>query len=94
MSRIGKQIINIPEGIKVEINSNILTVNGKNGTLEYNLPEKITVDISSDEISVKRSSNDPNIRALHGLSRSLINNMVVGCNEGFEKRKLGLQSSK
>ena len=86
MSRIGKQIIKIPEGMKVELNTNILTVNGKKDTLEYILPEEITVDISSDDISVKRSSDDPNVKALHGLSRSLINNMVIGCNEGFEKR--------
>ena len=86
MSRTGKQIIKIPEGMKVELNTNILTVNGKKDTLEYILPEEITVDISSDDIAVKRSSDDPNIKALHGLSRSLINNMVIGCNEGFEKR--------
>ncbi|MFL2665318.1 MAG: 50S ribosomal protein L6 [Dehalococcoidia bacterium] len=86
MSRIGKQTIKIPEGIKVELHSSILTVTGKNDSLEYNLPDNITIDITSDELNVQRSSDEPNVRALHGLSRSLINNMVIGCDQGFEKR--------
>ncbi|MBA31602.1 MAG: 50S ribosomal protein L6 [Chloroflexi bacterium] len=86
MSRIGKQAIKIPDGIKVELNTNLLTVTGKKDALNYTLPENITVVVSSDELVVQRSNDDPNVRALHGLSRSLINNMVVGCDKGFEKR--------
>ena len=85
MSRIGKMPIIIPEGVKVEINKNKIKVIGKKGTLERDI--HLEINIKSDEkmIYVSRPSDSKFHKSLHGLSRSLINNMVKGVSEGFEK---------
>jgi len=86
MSRIGKQIINIPEGIEVTINGNTIKVKGSNGELEYTFSPRIEVIYKDNQIQVKRSNDEPEDRSLHGLTRALINNMVKGVSDGFEKR--------
>jgi large subunit ribosomal protein L6 len=85
MSRIGKMPITIPKGVKVELNNNKIKVSGERGTLERNIHPDIQVKIEEGKIYVSRPSDSRFHRSLHGLSRSLINNMVVGVFSGFEK---------
>ena len=85
MSRIGKMPITIPKGIKVELNNNKIKVSGERGTLERNIHPDMQVKIEEDKICVSRPSDSRSPRSLHGLSRSLINNMVLGVFSGFEK---------
>ncbi|MGH2698755.1 MAG: 50S ribosomal protein L6 [Actinomycetota bacterium] len=86
MSRVGQAPIPIPDGVNVSIVGTNVTVNGPRGELQRRLPEKIEVAQAEGEIRVTRSSEQREVRALHGLVRSLINNMVVGVTQGFEKR--------
>jgi len=86
MSRIGKQIIEIPTGIEVTINGNDVKVKGPKGELEYTFEKEVQVIIEDNEIKVTRNSDDPHVRGLHGLTRALINNMIIGVSKGFEKR--------
>ncbi len=85
MSRIGKMPITIPKGVKVELNNNKIKVSGERGTLERDIHPDTPVKIEEDTIYVSRSSDSRSHRSLHGLSRSLINNMVKGVFSGFEK---------
>ena len=85
MSRIGKMPITIPKGVKVELNNNKIKVSGERGTLERDIHPDTPVKIEEDKIYVSRSSDSRFHRSLHGLSRSLINNMVEGVFSGFEK---------
>lgn len=85
MSRIGKKIINIPNGVKVEQDDRNIIVKGTKGTLEYSLKENININIENNVISVTRENDERNVRALHGLTRALLQNMVTGVSEGFEK---------
>jgi len=85
MSRIGKIPITIPKGVKVELNNNKIKVSGERGTLNRNIHPDIQVKIKEDKIYVYRPSDSRFHRSLHGLSRSLINNMVEGVFSGFEK---------
>jgi len=85
MSRIGKMPITIPKGVKVELNNNKIKVSGERGTLERDIHPDTPVKIEEDKIYVSRSSDSSFHRSLHGLSRSLINNMVKGVFSGFEK---------
>ena len=84
MSRIGKNPIAIPQGVTVEINGDVITVKGKLGELKQNFSE-VTVEMEEGNVIVKRSSEDKDVKAKHGLYRSLINNMIIGVNEGFTK---------
>lgn len=87
MSRIGKNPITIPEGITVEKrDGNVIFVKGPKGELSTPIHKKIKVDIKDGEITCSRSSDDKFDRSLHGLSRSLIMNMILGVTEGFEKK--------
>jgi len=88
MSRIGKKPITIPAGVKVNIASQEITVEGKLGKLVWcHRPElMLTVDEDAKEILVGRHSENRESRALHGLTRALVQNMVVGVSEGYEKR--------
>lgn len=86
MSRIGKQIINIPNGIEVKLEGNTITVKGSKGELSFTFDPAITVMSEDGVITVKRSDDQPHTRGLHGLTRALINNMIVGVSEGFKKR--------
>ena len=85
MSRIGNKPITIPQGVTVEINNNQLNVKGPKGTVEMAIPEPISAMLDDNNINVERPNSDKPIKALHGLSRSLIANCIVGVSEGFQK---------
>jgi len=86
MSRIGRAPIAIPAGVEVKISdSNVVTVNGPKGTLERTIDPRITVKVDGGEINVTRPSDVPEHRSLHGLSRTLVSNMVTGVTDGFKK---------
>jgi len=85
MSRIGKLPIEIPQGVTVEITEDLVTVKGPKGELSEKIHEKITVEQKDNQIIVKRNDDGKFARSLHGLSRNLINNMVIGITEGFKK---------
>jgi len=84
MSRVGNSPISIPEGVSVNVNNNVITVNGKNGEMSQ-LFDGVTFDISDDTILVKRNSESKDHKSKHGLYRSLVANMVIGVSEGFTK---------
>lgn len=85
MSRIGKMPITIPKGVKVELNNNNIKISGERGTLESSFHPDMQVKIEEGKIFVSRPSENKFHRSLHGLSRTLINNMVEGVSSGFEK---------
>ena len=86
MSRVGKSPIPIPEGIQVEKKDNTVIVKGENGALEERLHPDMRVIIEENIIRVERPSESRFHRSIHGLTRSLINNMILGLTTGFEKR--------
>jgi large subunit ribosomal protein L6 len=86
MSRVGQAPITIPSGVEVTIGSSSVRVKGPKGELERVIPEEIAVEQADGQIRVTRSKETREVKALHGLIRSLINNMVIGVTEGFEKR--------
>jgi large subunit ribosomal protein L6 len=85
MSRIGKSPITVPSGVDVTIADRHITVRGPKGTLERNLPGVITVRQDDDKLVVERPDDERQNRAMHGLVRSLVNNMVVGVTQGYTK---------
>jgi large subunit ribosomal protein L6 len=85
MSRIGRKPITVPAGVDVKIDGQHITVKGKDATLEMDIHPDMTVKMDGNIITVERPSDDKDHRALHGLTRALINNMVVGVSEGFTK---------
>ena len=85
MSRIGKQPITIPSGVEVTLDGSHVTVKGPKGTLEHDAPADISITREGDEILVTRPDDEREHRSLHGLTRSLVANMVVGVSEGFTK---------
>ena len=86
MSRIGKKAIELPAKVKLNVSGEgAISVEGPKGKLEWTLPKQISARIESTHVSVNRSSEDRKVRALHGLSRALINNMVTGVSAGFVK---------
>jgi large subunit ribosomal protein L6 len=86
MSRIGRQPIDLPAGVSVAITAGRVQVNGPLGELSQTLPQRMTVEKQEDQILVTRPTDRGEDRALHGLTRSLIANMVEGVTKGFEKR--------
>ena len=87
MSRIGKQPITIPSGVEVTLDGNHVTVKGPKGTLEHTVASPITVKKGDDgSLEVSRPDDERTNRALHGLSRTLIANMVTGVTDGYEKK--------
>ena len=86
MSRIGKQPIPVPEGVVVSIEPGVVRVNGPKGELSERVVSDITVEQDDAQVIVKRSTDRGEHRALHGLTRSLIANMVHGVTDGYEKR--------
>lgn len=86
MSRIGKAPITVPGGVDVKVDGNTVTVKGKVGELSRTLPATMKIDLTDGVLTVARPNDDPDQRALHGLTRSLINNMIIGCSDGFSKR--------
>ncbi|WP_028585173.1 50S ribosomal protein L6 [Desulfogranum mediterraneum] len=86
MSRIGKQPIPVPTGVKVEIQGTHITVTGPKGTLERDLRPEIECREEGNELILTPKGNSKKVMAFWGMSRSLVNNMVVGVNTGFEKK--------
>lgn len=86
MSRVGQTPITVPSGVEVTVAGKSVKVKGPKGELERVFPEEIGVEQSDGELRITRVSDDREVKALHGLFRSLINNMVLGVTEGFEKR--------
>ncbi len=85
MSRIGKKPIEIPQGSEVKLEEGLITAQGPQGTLSYTIPSGIGVDIQEKQIVITRASDQKRHKALHGLVRSLINNVVIGVATGFAK---------
>ena len=85
MSRIGRKPINIPAGVEVKIDGSCVTVKGPKGTLSQTFQPSMNIAVEGAEIVVTRPNGEKQNRALHGLTRTLINNMVIGVTEGFKK---------
>ena len=86
MSRVGRKVITIPSGVELKQEVNKITVKGPKGQLEREFSPEITVKVENGEINVTRPNDLPDIRALHGTTRAVLNNMIVGVNQGFEKK--------
>ncbi len=85
MSRIGNNPITIPEGVEVNVQGNHISVKGPKGTLERDINEKLEIKIEDRKLTVKRPNDETEMKSLHGLTRTLINNMVIGVKEEFTK---------
>ena len=85
MSRVGKQPIPVPSGVDVKVDGVSVTIKGKNGELKRDVHPEMRVALDGSEIIVTRPSDRPNHKALHGLTRALLANMVTGVDEGFKK---------
>ena len=86
MSRIGRKPISLPPGVEIKIEDNIITVKGPKGVLSQAIPEDITINQQESELLVTRPSDAKRHRAMHGLARALVANMVTGVTTGFEKK--------
>lgn len=85
MSRIGKLPITVPQGVTVTVNGNDVTVKGPKGELSRSFRPEISIELDGDTVNVTRSSELKQHRALHGLTRALLNNMVSGVSQGFNR---------
>ena len=85
MSRVGKQPVQIPSGVKVQIQGSELSVEGPKGKLSHLLPPEIQIEQKENELRLSRTSELKKARSLHGLHKTLVNNMVKGVTEGFSK---------
>lgn len=85
MSRIGLKTIEIPSGVEVKINDNLVEVKGPKGNLSEQIDKSIVINMENGEINLSRPSDNKRHRSLHGLSRTLIYNMIVGVTEGYSK---------
>ena len=86
MSRIGRKPVVVPAGVEVAVNGNIVTVKGPKGQLEQEISKNLTVEVKEGEVVVTRPDDSRENRAQHGLARTLINNMIIGVTQGFEKK--------
>jgi large subunit ribosomal protein L6 len=86
MSRIGKLPVTVPTGVEVTIDGQHIKVKGPKGTLEHTIAEPITVEREEGTLLVKRPNEERTSRALHGLTRTLVDNLVVGVTQGYEKK--------
>ena len=86
MSRVGSKTIEVPDKVKVVIADNHVSVEGPKGKLEMDMPSRTTVSQEENVLSVTRDGDDRKAMAMHGLGRSLLNNMVVGVSEGYVKK--------
>jgi len=86
MSRIGKLPVAVPPKVKVEIKGQKVFVEGPKGKLDFELPRRTTAKVDGDNVVVSRDGEDSEAKALHGLSRAIVNNMVKGVSEGFVKK--------
>jgi len=86
MSRVGKRPVNIPAGVKVEVNANVVRVEGPKGKLEHRLPESIGAEVKDGKVIVKKKGSGKEERnPLHGLTRTIIFNLIKGVTEGYKK---------
>jgi large subunit ribosomal protein L6 len=85
VSRIGRLPISVPKGVEVKVDGSHVHVKGPKGTMEYAFSPEIGIKIEDGTLHIERPSDEPRIRALHGTTRALINNMIVGVNSGFER---------
>ncbi len=85
MSRVGKKIIDIPSGVEVKVSGRKVTAKGPKGELSYEMLQGIELDVDGAGALVRQTGTDKNARAFHGLTRALINNLVVGVSDGFSK---------
>ncbi len=86
MSRIGNKIIEVPDKVKVNVaNDGAVAVEGPKGKLNWQLPREISAKVENNHVSLMRGAETRSVKALHGLSRALVNNMVRGVSEGFTK---------
>jgi large subunit ribosomal protein L6 len=86
MSRIGRLPVSIPSGVDISIDGRNVTVKGPKGELALTIPQPLTVEQGDGALQVQRPNDEREARSLHGLTRSLINNMVLGVTEGYEKK--------
>ena len=85
MSRVGRTPVKLPDGVKYSFKDNVVTISGKKGELTYTLNAGITIEEKEGELLVSRKDDSRPQKALHGLTRALVNNMVIGVTDGFEK---------
>ncbi|HAA90117.1 MAG: 50S ribosomal protein L6 [Thermoanaerobacterales bacterium 50_218] len=85
MSRVGRLPVMIPAGVEVKVEGNVVEVKGPKGRLVKEMPQEINISVEDNKVVVTRSSDEKKHRALHGLTRALIQNMVIGVTEGFQK---------
>ena len=90
MSRIGKLPISIPSGVTVSVKDNTVTVKGPKGELSQSINPRISVKVEDGQIEFTRPSDEKTDKAMHGLYRALVNNMVVGVSEGYKKEMVGV----
>ncbi|MGB9772064.1 MAG: 50S ribosomal protein L6 [Candidatus Kapaibacteriota bacterium] len=88
MSRIGKKPIQIPDKVKVEFTDGKIIVRGPKGELSFSIPDGITFKLEGNVLTFERTTDDKKTRALHGLTRAYVNNMIIGVTQGFEKTLL------
>ena len=86
MSRVANNPINVPDTVNLSVNDNVVAVKGNKGELDFSLPSSISIDIKDDVININYNSENQESVALAGTIRSVLNNMVVGVSEGFEKK--------
>lgn len=85
MSRIGKLPVALPKGVTINVENNVVTVKGPKGTLTQEMSRDLDIKVENEHVIVTRPNDEKEVRALHGLTRALIHNMVVGVTEGFKK---------
>ncbi|MFC8304650.1 50S ribosomal protein L6 [Specibacter sp. NPDC057265] len=86
MSRIGRLPISVPAGVEVKVEDNLVSVKGPKGTLEHTVASPIAVALEENTITVSRPNDERNSRSLHGLTRTLIDNLIIGVTAGYEKK--------
>ncbi len=86
MSRIGNKPITVPNGVEIKIDGQMITVKGPKGTLEKEFHKNMKITLDNNVVTVERPDNEPSNRSLHGLTRTLINNMIQGTVQGFERK--------
>ena len=86
MSRVAKSPINIPDNIEFSMSENSVTVKGSKGELDFNIPESVSLEVQANVINIKYDETNQESVALAGTTRALVNNMIIGVSDGFEKK--------